>query len=90
MPALNPKALAMVYEEEGLPPGDPDVRSGVQPVDDQMIYQYVIDTHELPDESAKPFSQWADLVWFEYSEDAEANLTNKQVIDGMLAYWRGQ
>lgn len=91
MTALDPKALAMVYEEEGLPTGDPDVRPGVQmDVTDDMIYQYIIDTRELPEESAKPFSEWAESMWFEYNEDPAVNQTNKQVIDGMLAHWRGQ
>lgn len=89
MPALDPKALAMVYEEEGLPVGHPDRRPGVQEVDDGMIYQYVIDSRELPDESAKPFSQWAERMWWEYNENPEAGLTNHQVLDGMLSYWRG-
>lgn len=80
MPALDPKAL---------PKGHPDLRPGVQPVDETMIYQYIIDSRELPDESARPFSKWADLMWYEYNEDPETGLTNHQVIDGMLAYWRG-
>jgi hypothetical protein len=87
---LDPKALAERYEEAGLPKGDPDVRPGVQAgVDDGMIYQYVIDTHELPDESAKPFSEWLHSVWFEFVDD-DTDTTNKQIIDGALASWRGQ
>jgi hypothetical protein len=86
--ALDPKALAMTYEEDGLASGDPDVRPGVQmDVDAGMIEQYIIDIHELPQESAQPFSEWAESMWFEYNEDGD--LTNKQVIDGMLNYWRG-
>ena len=38
MTKMNPKALAERYEEEGLPPGDPDRREGVQTVDEHMIY----------------------------------------------------
>lgn len=89
MTAFDPKALAMVYEEEGLSPGDPRVRPGVQlGVDDEMIYQHVIDNHELPPESAKPFSEWAEAMWFEYNDGAD--LTNGAVVSGMLSFWRGQ
>lgn len=87
---LDPKALAERYEEDGLPKDHPDVRPNVQPgVDDVMIYSYVIDTNELPTESAKPFSEWLHSVWFEFVDD-DTDVTNKQVIDGALASWRGQ
>jgi hypothetical protein len=89
MTALDPKALAEQYDEQGARPED--VRPGVQRgVDAGMIYQYVLDTRELPPESAKPFSEWLHSVWFDFADEDEAETTsNKQVIDGALESWCG-
>lgn len=60
-----------------------------QEVTCDMILDYVIDTEQLPKESAEPFAEYADRNWYEYN-DGDGTITNGQIIEGMLAYWRGQ
>lgn len=86
MPTLNPDALAETSEEAGAAPED--VRPGVQPVDDDMIREYILAAGELPEESARPFAKWLNEVWFDFSE--EPGPTNGAIITGALSYWRGQ
>ncbi|WP_169314111.1 hypothetical protein [Streptomyces piniterrae] len=86
MPTLDPNALAEIADEAGAAPED--VRPGVQPVDDDMIREYVIEARELPEESARPFAQWLNETWFDFSEEPGA--TNGEIIAGALADWRGQ
>ncbi|WP_030798918.1 hypothetical protein [Streptomyces sp. NRRL S-337] len=86
MPTLDPNALAEISDEAGAAPED--VRPGVQPVDYDMIRDYVIKAGELPEESARPFARWLNETWFDFSE--EPGQTNGDIINGALAYWRGQ
>ena len=86
MTALDPNALAETSDEAGA--ALEDVRPGVQPVDDDMIREYVIKAGELPEESARPFAEWLHDTWFDFSEDPGP--TNGDIINGALAYWRGQ
>lgn len=60
----------------------------MQPVDEAMIREYVIAAGELPEVSARPFAEWLHEQWFDFTEDS--GLTNREVIEGALAYWRGQ
>jgi hypothetical protein len=79
---LNPDALA----ENG--DGELDSREGVQEVDEDMLYEFVTVTCKtLPPESARPFASWLYEVWTSFNEDGDK--TNRQVIDGALAHWRG-
>jgi hypothetical protein len=64
-----------------------DERPGVQAVNAEMIYQYVIDKNELPEESARPFSEWLHGIFTDFNEEGEA--TNGQVVDGALTAWCG-
>lgn len=81
---IDPSALAK---------SDPDdTRPGTVDVDEAMILDYVY-TPDGPSilhvrESAEAFAAWANALWFEY-HDGEDNVTNKDVLDGMLADWRG-
>ena len=86
MPALDPNALAETGDEEGAAPED--VRPGVQPVNGDMIREYVIAAGELPEVSARPFAEWLHDAWFDFSE--EPGPTNGDIIAGALDYWRGQ
>ena len=81
MENLNPKALAECGD------ADLDARDGVQEVDAGMIHEYVISEGKLPRESAGPFAEYIEQNWYDYNEDGE--LTNGDVIEGALAYWRG-
>ncbi|WP_395759463.1 hypothetical protein OIE82_27055 [Streptomyces althioticus] len=78
---LNPDALAESGDEEL------DTREGVQEVTEDMILSYVLCGNELPPESARPFAEWLEGVWFSFNEDGDK--TNGQVISGALAHWRG-
>ncbi len=80
MDKLNPDALA----ECGY---DLDDRPQVQAVTEMMICEYVIEAGELPRYSAAPFAAWLAEVWNDFNEDGD--LTNRQVIAGALADWRG-
>lgn len=62
---------------------------GHQSVDEDMIHDYVMNTGQLPGESAEPFASWANEVWFDFN-DGSGTMTNGQIIAGMLAYWRGK
>ncbi|PZT70183.1 hypothetical protein DN402_31690 [Streptomyces sp. SW4] len=77
---LNPDALA----QSGT---DLDERPTVQAVTEDMIYQYVIEKGSLPVQSARAFAAWLDEVWNDFNEDGKH--TNRDVIDGALAAWRG-
>lgn len=78
---LNP--LAWAWFEN-----DTEVPVGYQYVTESMILDHVL-VVELPKESAIPFAAWADDVWTEYNDGSESQ-TNGEIIQGMLAYWRGQ
>lgn len=82
MDKLNPKALAPCGDN------DLDAREGVQGVEEFMIQWYVIESSELPAESAEPFAVYLNQNWNDYND--EGNLTNGEVIAGALAFWRGQ
>jgi hypothetical protein len=88
MAKLNPAALAEWDDEQGARPED--IRPGVQAVDADMIAAYVVDTEELPQESARPFGQYLDSAWNDYIDPDNPALTNGDVISGALAFWRGQ
>ena len=62
---------------------------GAQPMHEYMIFDYVTNTGELPEESANAFAAYADETWYEYN-DGSGTMTNGQIIAGMLTYWRGQ
>jgi hypothetical protein len=79
MNKIDPNALA----ESGT---DLDERPGVQIIDDQMIYNYVIEAKGMPQFSARPFSEWLYEAWYAFNE--EGDKTVGQVIDGALAEWR--
>lgn len=82
---INPEALAEWGEEDGAAPEE--VRSGVQPVDEEMIRQYVEDNNLLPTYSAVPFAAWLDEYWYQHSEPS--SITNGEVISGALVDWCG-
>lgn len=81
MDKLNPDALADSGDSEL------DAREGVQSVDEYMIKWYVIETEELPEESADPFASWIYANWTEWNE--EGKNTNGDVIAGALDFWCG-
>lgn len=83
---LDPKALAERSDEAGAL--EENIRPGVQPVDEEMIFDYVLDQHELPEQSARPFADWINNVWYEFFDDAEG-VTNGDVIKGALTEWCG-
>lgn len=83
---LNPEALAERQDEAGNL--EENIRDGVQPVDEEMIVAYVLAQRELPPESAQPFAEWINVVWYEYV-DPEKDATNADVIDGALTHWCG-
>ena len=86
MDELNPEALAEWGEEEGAP--DTDVRPNVQrDVTADMIADYVVDEGELPRESAGPFGRYLHQTWNDYVESE--TLTQRDLIAGALAFWRG-
>lgn len=76
---LDPTALA----------DDGNDLPGHQPVNESMFFDYVMNTGELPEESAKAFATYADENWYEYNDNSSTQ-TNADIISGMLAYWRGQ
>ena len=82
MNKLNPDALGECGDVER------DEREAVQPVTGPMIYEHVVNSGELPKESAKPFAKWLNAVWNSFNENGE--LTNGKIIAGALAHWRGQ
>lgn len=69
-----------------------DDRPGAVEVDYNMILDYVYSPNGdciLPRrESAVAFAAWANEVWFDF-HDGEVSTTNKDILDGMLADWRG-
>lgn len=79
---LDPKALA----ENG--DVDMDDREAVQSVTKDMVRDYVVAQDELPPESAGPFAVWLNENWNNWNEDGD--LTNGDVIEGALAFWRGE
>lgn len=79
---LDPKALA----ENG--DVDMDDREAVQSVTKDMVRDYVVTQDELPPESAGPFAVWLNENWNNWNEDGD--LTNGDVIQGALAFWRGE
>lgn len=81
MDKINPKALAQSGDIEQ------DEREGVQEVDAQMIFEYVLAENELPAYSARPFSEWLDQNWGEFNEEGENTVGD--VIRGALSDWRG-
>jgi len=83
---FNPEALAERHDEAGAPPED--VRDGVQPVDDIMILDRVLDTNELPQFSAGAFTSWANDNWFHFVSDEE-DWTNAEVLESLLHEWCG-
>jgi hypothetical protein len=86
MNKLNPDALAEWGDEEGAP--DDQVRPGVQrDVDARMIAEYVIKQNELPRPSAEPFGEYLHQHWNDYVENEP--LTQRELIAGALAFWRG-
>jgi len=85
---LNPQALAEWSEEQGAPAAD--VRSGVQPVTSNMIREYVVAQGMPPPVSAEPFATYLDQAWFDFEDPDRPDMTNDDVIQGGLAYWRGQ
>lgn len=81
---LNPNAWALVDDE------DLDAREGVQEVDPNMIFDYVTTTNELPAYSARPFAEWLNYNWHEFTDSSrEGVLTNGDVIQGALVDWCG-
>lgn len=84
MNRINPTAPARWDSE--------DERPGTQDIARSMIFHYVYS----PDgdcilhvrESADAFADWAYELWFEY-HNGEDGTTNKDILDGMLADWRG-
>lgn len=84
---LDPKALA--EWSEGGAPGE-DIRPGVQPVTADMIRDYVADTKELPPASAEPFATYLYMAWFDFEQPERPDMTNGDVIQGALFFWRGQ
>jgi hypothetical protein len=81
MDKINPKALA----ESGDP--EHDERPEVQAVSEDMIFAYVTEELKaLPPYSARPFAEWLDLNWGEFTEE---ETTVGKVIEGALSDWRG-
>jgi hypothetical protein len=84
---LNPKALAEWSDEAA--DLEENIRPGVQPVDEEMILNYVLRQNELPEESARPFAEWINQNWYQFSGDDQDNVTNGDVIEGALLHWCG-
>lgn len=82
MGKLKPDALAESGDDEL------DARDGVQAVDAFDVKWHVIETGELPAESADPFATWLDQAWNDWNEDGTRTIG--EVIAGALAFWRGQ
>lgn len=83
---LDPLALAKQSED--------DDRPGTQPVDRDMIYHFVwangAYNAELPLEmSARHFSWYAHQEWFDAATNSDGTITNGEVINRLLADWRG-
>lgn len=86
MTKLDPDAWAVTDDP------DLDGRPGVQDVDAQMIFEYVTDTNvnELPAYSARPFANWLEVNWYEFTEETRNGLlTNRDVIHGAIVDWCG-
>lgn len=79
---LQAESLAWFGAEDETP-------EGMQYPSYTAIFAYVRAANELPVESARPFAEWLYETWPEY-ENGEEQLTNAQVIQGALTYWRGQ
>lgn len=62
---------------------------GAQDVTELDIYAYVIENWGWPPEAVAPFAGHAYATWFEYN-DGSGTQTNGQILDGILAYWRGE
>lgn len=77
---FNPNALAECGDS-GL-----DERPEVQEVDARMIFNYVLENGFLPDFSAKPFAEWLNENWYDFTEE---EISNKGVVSEALASWRG-
>lgn len=78
---LNPKALAQSDTD--------DDRPGTQVVDQDMIQEYAV-SQGLPPVSADPFAEYLYQAWFDYEDPERPAMTNNDVIQGALAFWRGQ
>lgn len=76
---LDPKALADMS-------GDDDENT----VTEAMIRSYVVEKEELPPVSAEPFAAYLYQVWFDFEDPDRTDLTNGDVIEGALSFWRGQ
>lgn len=79
MDKLNPDALAPMEPD--------DDRPGVQDADADMIRSYILDSEELPSESAHAFTRYVYKSVFDYNENGD--LTWRQVIESALEYWCG-
>lgn len=80
---LDPSAFAAWGDER-------DDRDGVQEVDADMIYAYVIKETALPGYSARPFAEWLYDNWGEADDGEEQSLlTNQAVIYGAIVDWCG-
>lgn len=80
---LDPDAWASTGDSEL------DARDGVQEVDTQMIFEWVITEHMLPDYSARHFAEWLHENWNDFAESADGLVTNRSVIHGAVTEWCG-
>lgn len=83
---FDPLALARQSED--------DNRPETQVVTRDMVYHYVwqpdAERCELPVEmSARHFSYYAVLNWFDAATDSDGTITNGEVLNRLLADWRG-
>lgn len=66
---------------------DLNARTGVRELTSRDIYDWAKDDAGLTAPSAKAFSGWMCVVWYDFNEDCD--LTNRQVLEGALAEWCG-
>lgn len=79
---LDPQALAQL--EDG------DDRDGVQEVTAELIRDYVMEAHGLPEVSARALGNWLYEYWFDNVDPERIPpMTNGQVIAGAVSYWTG-
>lgn len=85
MDKLNPDAFAEWYDEEDQISDRPNVQQGVTI---QMVAVYVTENKFLPQVSAEPFASYLSQVWHDFVDGEE--ITQRDLIDGALRFWRGE
>jgi hypothetical protein len=81
-------SMALAQQDEN------DERPGVQPVTRDTIFDRVYTTGDPGDElplhpSAHHFAEYASLMWHDAATDSDGTITNGEVLNRLLADWRG-